>query len=214
MPFSKRNYKGGKRRLDSNAAKAGRGFSLPPRLCEYDAHMRVGRVLRFQQTTGGSYTITNKMLFGAAGVVSKTNVSCTAMFEAVKINRIQIWAVPSGANSITTIGVNWQGTDISSDKLVSDTSLSPSVAAYIDSRPPANSAAAFWADQAKEASTSFTLILPVSAVVIDLSLSLSLSELTPSVITTTSATAGQVYFLALDGPASNKITPVILQTTT
>lgn len=166
--------------------------------------------LRFQAnagTTGAS--ISNFDLSDACGIVAATTTTAYAVAQAVKVNRIRLWApaaYPSatkGASANCSIVFNSNSTNYTSQMEFSDTSVNVSEPAFIDCRPPKRSLAADWifghlasiaADQ-----TLFTVVCPEGSILeIDLVFVLCDGN-TMSSVTVAGATVGVMYYQPADG---------------
>jgi len=109
--------------------------------------------------------------------------------------------------------VEWIGSSNSPNREFSDTSVSVATPAMVSCSAPPQSLAAFW--QLASGNTALcTLVAPVGSI-IDVSLSLILLDddvSAPSVAVATGILS-YIYYLALDGPSTNRYTPVSLTTT-
>ncbi len=178
--------------------------------------------MRFTVNTfnNGGYTITPKSILGSLGTVCYVaNSNVRSIFTSFKVREVEIWApgIPSYTmNLITpsTVAIEWEASSqLSSTMTMSDTSNSVSVPAHVRARPPAGSAAAFW--NTSTASTLFNLYAPQGSIVdVDLELIQDVDNTNSSVTTITTGTIGNTYYLALDGPATNRIVPIIPYATT
>jgi hypothetical protein len=172
---------------------------------------------RFSVGSAGTYVITNSDVLLACGTIcTVTNSTVAAIFSSFRIRSIEVWGGfvgSSTANSPVTVACNWNGAPVFvANAEVSDTSVSAAYPAHIVARPPKNTNASFW--QTASTNSLFDLVVPTNAM-IDLEVDLIMSDNQDALVQTGLATAtlGTEYFLALDGPSSNELVPVSLNTT-
>lgn len=169
---------------------------------------------RFTSSSGTPTTINVNSLLGAAGTMcTVANTTVSTFFESVRVGRVQIWTPPAAQGSFATCSLEWFGGTSANNLEVSDTSISTATPAYISSRPPRLSLAAFW--QKPAALNLFQLTAPSGSIIdVDLELIMSDDETTPATTAVASGTLGIVYYLALDSANGTHIyTPVSLVTT-
>jgi hypothetical protein len=94
------------------------------------------------------------------------------MIDAFRIRAIDLYAVPE-IGTVTSVAIDWTGTNTQRSNRVSDTSLGISPA-HVHACPPANSWASMWVNQSS-ATTLFSFTVPVQGV-LDLSLDLVLVD--------------------------------------
>ncbi len=152
---------------------------------------------RFSATNSGGYSVTSDTLLNLY-LVATAATTTARLFQAVKLKRVQVWAQPPALGSAAvSVSLDWDsGTGVAAfggSWTVSDTTsgIEP---AYIDSRPPRQSVAAFWINNGQTTATLFTFSVPTGAI-IDLQVSCVLIDTeTPTAgQTTTGATVGRVY---------------------
>ncbi len=178
-------------------------FSNPPLAVKY----------RFQTdlSTESDFSITGLMLGQAFGAMNISATQAYPLFSNFKIKRMRVWSTPSNGSSVATITVKWSpnvtANALSSGLEYSDTTVSPSIPAFLDMVPPPGSNAAFWSPTNStvnifniESNTDFVLDLDVEVVLLD-------NNNTVSVITVSGATTGAVVYAPLDG-RSGVIFPV------
>jgi hypothetical protein len=124
-----------------------------------------------------------------------------------------MWCPVSAVGSTATCSVNWFSSNQSPNIEHSDTSVSSAFPAHLKSTPPPMSLASFWASVISGANL-FTLVCPTGTI-IDLVVDAILKddEASSDTINVATAVIGTMYYLSLDGPASNLLVPVSLVTT-
>jgi hypothetical protein len=193
-----------------------RNISLKPPRISSDPELH--HVYRFVCSPGAvnNVLVTGAGILGAVGTfTSATNSSVVPICNSFKIKRVRIWAPSSSASTISTISLEWAalsgGTLNQSGLQYSDTSMNPSVPAFLDLIPPKDSVAHFWNQ------TGNSALMNISCpqyTVIDLHVHAVMSDNTAAAsIVVATAALGFEYFLALDGPSTNNFVPVALQTT-
>jgi hypothetical protein len=173
------------------------------------------RFFAFQAFNGN---LTRAELLNLIVVADSTVTEGWRVFSGVKLNRVEIRAVSatSGAGSdtqILTTTVEWTSTyGPSSEVSDSGTPLHPPL---IITSPPPQSLASFWSLTGSNESDVIAILGVPQGAVMDIWVDAILQDgQTPVAITGfSSMTAGQVYALALDGRASNKLQPVSYTTT-
>lgn len=184
---------------------------------QFASNVSFGHTYRFVSTNATPTGVTVGSLLAAAGnVCTVSNSTVTSFFGSVKVNRIAMWAPPAAQGSSATASVNWIGAANSSNREVSDTTVSTAIPAHVNSRPPINSLASFWSNGSNAAATLFTLVAPPGTI-IDVSMSLILQDddAIDSIVDTAVATATftNTYYLSLDPNATHRYTPVSLTST-
>jgi len=203
-----------KTRLPSGL-KLGKGTSptvaLPPSL---NLSANVRHTARFKVTTTGSYLITNEMILASLGGIGSSTTSVASWASAFKMDSVTVWPSPSLSAEDST-SLSWSvGTAFQTPDEVLDLSLPEGVTVTRAIRfvPPKGSLAAFWLND--QTTTDVMLIKLVAGSVVDLNVNYRLSAaFGANSVTVATAVAGAVYYLALDGPSSNKVVPVSLPTT-
>jgi len=202
----------GRSAVRGKGQRSGRG-SLPPAL---ELTPRYTHTFRFTCTSTGSFTIQAIQLCGALGGICTTANSLVQTWtSSFRILGLKAWPAPS-SSSTSGIYVDWYFSDTD---LFPDTSKSTtvpegvSVTDAVSFRPPSKSTAGFWVNST--ATSSFTLfnISVVAGSVLDLTVQATLpvvNSTTSSLygLSVTTGTLGNVYYLSLDGPSSNKLPPV------
>jgi len=166
---------------------------------------------RFTSTTGGSINITDATILTAMGVSARTAVLGQAIFQALKIRKIEIWAPPASQGAAVTASIYWPPTagQAGMGREVSDTSVSVSEPAHVVSSPPRGSLAGFW--QYGAGNNLVALNAPPGSI-IDIWLAGVLLDgpATNAIVTATlvGATIGTIYYCCLD--SSTKATGVYI----
>jgi hypothetical protein len=183
----------------------------------FESNLRVRHRFRFQTPAGFNGVISSADIMAACGnICDVTNSSVIAIFDSFRIHTVEVWSSPAiamGAN--VTCSLEWLGTGQAPAIEVSDTSNSVTTPARLRCGPPRESNAAFWQTPRIASTNMFTLVSPYGTIV-DMVLDLVMADVvgaTPLLTNVTTATLGNIYYLALDGPASNQLRPVSLNTT-
>jgi len=184
---------------------------------QLSSNITFGHTYRFISTSSTATAVTPTSLLAAAGSVCyAVNANVISIFGSIKVNRIKIWTPVASQGANATCSVLWSGTvtPFNQDREISDTSVSVSKPAHIDTRPPAKSLAAFW--QTASTNNLFIVTAPTGSI-IDVSLSMVLQDedsgSAPATVAVASGTLGTQYYLSLDPNATHRYTPVSLNTT-
>jgi len=182
------------------------GFIRPP---PFQANFRVKHRYRFQATSAGnSILITRRDLLNL-NVVALTATTSARIFQSVKLNRVEMWAVAgSGTNDygIASVALNWLSS-FGPNTEVSNTGNAINTA-HVSGSPPRSSLASFWSSGgSSESEVLFSLTFTVGTIV-DVWVDAVLYDGggAPSV-TVAGATANFMYFLSLDRSSSNFLLP-------
>jgi hypothetical protein len=184
----------------------------PPQLQPYP---RTTHTLRFVATGAEvRQTISSNFIFNALGCLGVTSTSVQGLWGSLRVKRLRMWSpFLSDANYIS---VEWgsQGVGSAAAIVVSDNSVSDMAPSFIDTTPPVGALASFWQNAGENQSGLFLLTYPEYCVV-DLTVDAVMwnNNGTGSTSTVTSATLGDIYYLALDGPSQNTLVPQGLNTT-
>jgi hypothetical protein len=187
--------------------------SLPPRLM---CTPRVQHVFRFVSTGGSLLSVTCTELLGACGTIcTVANTTVSQLASSVRIKSITVWPSAS-ATSPQNCTLQWatQATDQTPDELV-DLSIPEGVllTRALVFRPPARSLAGYWNSSVISSTTLLSAAIPIGSV-LDLSVEFTVANVFAQLSQSVAAgVLGAIYYLALDGPASNKWTPVGVPTT-
>lgn len=202
--------------LALKSAKRSTKVSLPPIL---QTTVRTNHTFRFRVNSTCNLTpIGLGGVIGAMGVVGKTATSVVAIHTAARLKSIKVW-LPA-LSSANTFFIDWVGTviagitpDMSQETSVPD---GVTITGCITCKPPKGSLAREWLNAGTLSSLAqalFTINSPVGAI-IDLHVEGCISNtVATQTITVATAAVGTFYYLALDGPSSNKVIPQGLLTT-
>jgi hypothetical protein len=182
---------------------------LPPPL---NTTPDVRHVFRFVNTSASNQVISFDKVRGALGGIAVTSTSVQPWASSIRILRVTVWPAPN-ATAADTTELFWEsGT---SDQVPDETRVTTlpegvTVTRPVTFVPPPMSLASFWLSVA---ANIFAVRAPVGSV-IDVHLGFRLSNVFGAgPIVVSSATPGNVYYLALDGPGSNTYVPVGVPTT-
>ncbi len=186
----------------------------PPSLSTNIISRRVYRF--FIETTGltasnGSVTV-NDLINVAGAVVTVVNTTAVPIKNAVKINRITIWATSADVSSIVLTWGNLGSTFVTT-KQIADISLSSSVGPCVSAVPPANSLQRNWLTASNEVAFSISRNTSATAVsyIVDTDLShIQADDVAPTPFTVGSNALGTLKYPALNfsqASATNHIVP-------
>ncbi len=175
-------------------------------------------VIQFTSTSGSIAIVTAADLAGACGgMCTVSNSTFISWASSVRIHSVKVW--PGGNSPLstnTTAELNWNASSANAfqkDEL--KVQVLPSGIQETNCvvfKPPAKSLASDWF-ATNQAQNVFSLQCSIGSVIeLDISFTLTSTFAGPAV-TVGTATLGAVYYLALDGPATNKFPPVALPTT-
>jgi hypothetical protein len=169
---------------------------------------------RFYNTSAASVTISVLELIGALGGIG-TVVNSVVTHWTTSFRIVHLKVYPSVSTTIATNTVvewNFGLSGSTPDECISVVTPGGVIVAApcLVFKPPAKSLASDWMDVSISSTNIFNIFNLPNASVLDLTVETTLPVVfSASVLTSTVATAivGQPYYLALDGPASNKIIP-------
>jgi len=179
------------------------GGNKPPQLGNIIPHYI--KTYRYSMSSGSSILTTTKMIHGLGGIAT-ANVTLQPFVGSFRIHSIRIWA-PSASSALASCSVAWEGGLFGLTKTIEDASISVTTPAFVFTKPPTGSTAAFWQGFATN-NTLFTITTNVPNTIVDVKLSCILSDNSspPSTVVVVGATVGDVYFLGLDGlPVSTSL---------
>jgi hypothetical protein len=169
----------------------------PPQLPSYGITRDVR--LRFSQLAAGTTNITFQNLLDAIAVCTSTTTAAD-LFEAVRVNSVELWAL-AAIGTPATVTLSFDGTTAGAQgdqKTHTDTSMGIEPA-HVKAKPdPLTQAGQF---QASQASVAFILTVPAGTV-IDVSLTLRqpvIGEVNATQNVVVGGTAGQIFYRGLDG---------------
>jgi len=201
----------GSRRVSKGIRRG--GMALPP---EINLTPTLSHVYRFICATTTSATIQAIQLFGAlGGICSATNSVVSTWASSARIRKVVVWPSPSSSAGDSPF-IDWFFSDTS---LFPDESRSVSlpegvtVTEPLTFVPPRNSLCGMWVNSTATSTFSLFNLSITAGTIVDLhvDLTLGLTNSTSSSLyqlTVATGALGNVYYLALDGPGNNKITPV------
>lgn len=137
------------------------------------------------------------------------------LFETVRVDSVEIWAVPA-MGSTSTVSVEFNGLvagSVGDQKIHSDTSMGVQPA-HVIARPQAKSLASNF--QTSSATNAFLLNVPAGAIIdVMLSFRSTFGSTTTAQNAAVGATAGFLYLRGLDGvaKATSQLLPVLYSST-
>ena len=201
--------------LRTNGKPMGAMATLPPPI---EATPRVKKTFRFAVSTNGTYQTTLASLLGACGgTCTIANSKVQPWASSVRVRRLTVWP-PGGATGNYTF-IDWASSgsagfvpDTAKINIVPDGVVVSSALRFV---PPKGSLAGNWLNPVTLSTSSilFGGTYKIGSIV-DLDIEFTLSNVSEAGnITVAAATLGNIYYLALDGPSSNKIVPQGVPTT-
>jgi len=186
-------------------------ISLPP---PFQLNPKYSRTIRFL-TTSVAATVSVIELFGVlGGICTVANTTISLCASSLRIRELRIW--PSSASTGESVSVEWFST---LDSRTPDEDVARNipggimVTGCLAYRPPKKSLVGDWINVTATSSANlFNITVPSGCVVeVDLDWTMPLEYSTSSTLyqqTVTTGNLGNYYYLALDGPTSNKIVPI------
>lgn len=190
---------------------AATGRLQPPMLA---TNIRFRHRYRFDASADFSGTITFAEIAASMGTIGTvTNTTVTLLCNSLRILSVEMWAPPASQGAASTCSIDWYSTTNQPAFEFSDTTISTAVPSHVQCRPPPFSLAAFW-QPSNSGANAFTLVAPKNTI-IDLTLEGILidEDGLGDTLGVTTAVIGHPYYIALDGPSSNKLVPVSMVTT-
>jgi len=178
----------------------------------------VNHTYRFFCTATGTYSIYDSYIACALGTIAQTSTLCVSWASSLRIQSVHVWPASIGTSStpplntelLWGLGTSGQIRDEAINNLVPSGVTTDRVLVF---KPPAQSLSGDWI-QVTSSSNSLFNLTTCAGTVIDLRVSYTLcNTLVTASETVASASAGNVYYLALDGATSNKLVPIGLPTT-
>jgi hypothetical protein len=202
----KRARKGGKKKSSSP--------SLPP---PFNSTIKVSHVYRFRCATsviGAGVSIAD--IFGAiGGMVTTANSLLTSFASSFRLKKFVAW--PPQVAGADLVYINWSSAAAAGfveDKQIVDTLPDGiTVTRAMVARPPANSLLRDWIASAATPANVCYITCPAGAIIdmhVEFTVSNCLGTLQNTIAT---GLLGQVFYLALDGPSTNKLQPFGIPTT-
>jgi len=173
---------------------------------------------RFLATAGGGYTVSAANVLGAiGGIIDVVNGALICWAGSFKIIEITLYesaqSVASVSSGIVFIGSGNLG--YNKDDYWTNTTIPYDRPTVVRRRPPPKSLVGEWISTGVASLTNslFTIDCSIGSTV-DLVVDFTLLNLASAAsVTVATGTLGGTYYLALDGPGSNKLVPVGLPTT-
>jgi hypothetical protein len=172
-------------------------ISHPPQIPSYGITRDVR--IRFTQTAAGATNITFQNLLDTI-LVATTATTASDLFEAVRVNSVELWAI-AALGTPNTVSLIFDGTTLGAagdQKLHTDTSMGVEPA-HVKARPDRLTQVGQF--QASSASVAFIMNCPAGTV-IDVSMTFRqpvIGFAVSSQNVLVGATAGAVYYRGLDG---------------
>lgn len=170
------------------------------------------RTQRFQATSTLSVCNVSPetLCFSFGSMCTTTNSTITALWKAVRVRRVRMWA-PGSLTTTSTISCEWTSKAASvtgqSNVYVADTSVSSAYPAFLDTTPPKGSLASFW-NPSGDGTIVFNLLGPAETIVdvtVDLLMDVSANS-NPTIAGWSSVVQGAIYYAALDNAVSTTAT--------
>jgi len=209
--FSKK--KGGLRKAKGKSGMTKSG--LPP---ARDLVPTLKHKFQFKSSSAGSVSISILDLAGALGGFCTTaNSKVSAVCSSFRLISLTAWPC-SATSGIEDIYLDWNNAGAYTG-FVKDSSISRAIPLGMTQpgglifRPPKNSLASFWLSVGGLTGENLFAISFPNGALFDLEVEYTLPVVTSTVATlatatVTTGTLGNFYYLALDGPASNKLPPI------
>jgi len=195
-----------------NNQKRGEAFLGPPP-CVPTIVVRKHR-LQFQASAGSGLTDITIQCLADLLMVATGATSGVGMISNFKLRRIRMWGPPAATLVPVTVFCDWIGASTAGlfgkSNRITDTSMTASKAAYIDTKPPADSQIAQWLSSSASALALCRLAFPLNAIVEitwDFVVRDDTSQLTVGA-SPTAATAGVIYVRPLDRLTTNFLVPI------
>jgi len=188
--------------------------TIPP----WEASITVRHRYRFLPTSGINATnITISSIFGAIGTIGQVaNTSVASIASSFRIRRVTIYDSAQGTASVSS-EIFWaSATDVNSkDMVMSNSTIPYDRPSRVSSVPPRGTLSSFWWNSGATSTTPlFGITAAIGAIIeVDTEFTIANSIEGLAGIAVATATVGNIYYLALDGPASNKAVPVGVPTT-
>jgi len=187
--------------------------SLPPQL-NVTPTFRSTRI--FTATAAASVACTGSEIACALGTIChNTNVAVASFCSSFRIISITAWVAPSlSFDSFASVTFPNAVGNARDEEVVSATPTGVSVSRKLVFKPPAMSLAAEWISVPGYSSSTCAVINCSAGTIIYLDIESTfantISNITKGIA---SGVAGNVYYLALDGPTTNNLVPLGLPTT-
>jgi len=154
------------------------------------------------------------MIINALGVVGTVNNSTVvSVCTSFRIRSLKLWPPQNAGADAGFISWNDGNAFVKDDEKISSVPDGVTVTRPLVMRPPRLSTSAFW--QSTGVTTQMMTATPVAGSLIDLDVEYTMANAVAQTVTAglASVAVGTLYYLSLDGFASNKIVPVGLLST-
>lgn len=182
--------------------------SLPPQLMTSPS---VGHTYRFTNTSAAVLPISVGNILGACGVIGTvTNSTVATWASCFQLNKVTVWPASSStaAEVPELLWAAGESSQIADQALINSIPEGITNSSALVFKPPKKSLSEFWITSADSAAVMFRISCPIGSV-IDVSLKYRLSNAIANLgVTVATAVLGTVYYLPLDGPASNAYVPL------
>ncbi len=215
----KENYMGPSKLMVRSEGKAGGGaMSLPPVL-QATCYVRKRFRFRASSAVSGVSCTLNGFLGACGGICTVANTNLRTWASSFQIKKIVAWPPGGVSGSADMVFVDWSAAGNSnftpdSSKIVTIPD-GITVTKSLVFVPPTKSLAEFWYNPTNMSASGAIIALTCpSGTILDVILEFSLSNVNlGNNITIVAGSVGTVYYLALDGPSSNKLVPLGVPTT-
>jgi hypothetical protein len=218
------NRSRGRRRGLGSSTSRGSGQAMSLAVPPFNATFTAGKRLRFEASGAGTVPVTVQDLFDLFCMATSA-IAAYRLFSGVRVRKVQAWGPMPASLVPTTVALEWaNATNVAMsiggpNRIVSDTSMGATRAAFVSGRPPAGSLASFWLSGVTPSSgvspTVFTLNLP-SNTIVDLTLDFVLqndldgASQQPQAVSAAvaGASTGEIYLRKLDSNGAGLLVPV------
>ncbi len=206
-------------RTMGESKRASKGaMDLPPPLLPTCVVKHKFRFRCSSALAGQAITLAN-LLGSFGGICTVANSTIRTWCSSFRIRSISAWLPGGVTGGSNYCFVDWAASgnanfmpDIAKVYTVPD---GVTVTGHLDFKPPKESLAAFWFNTANLSTTAAVAGITCPAgTIFDLVVDFTLGNVSGGVnITVVAGSVGTIYYLALDGPSSNKLVPLGLPTT-
>lgn len=180
----------------------------PPQL---SVRIKSAKTFRLQASSAQvNVNLSTADIIGICGITASTAILGHAHASAIRVKRIQMWAVPtaSGPSAASICSMIWSANTNGLPTEVSDLSITSARCAHISTAPPKESLASFWQNANNALNLISGINLPIGGIM-DITVEfMKCDSETPQTYTLVGATAGNVYYKT----PSASLTIVSLQT--
>lgn len=185
-----------------------------PQITQIPVHRRT---IRYAAANAVSQTFNSRMLFGALGGIASGGFLVTPWVGALRIRKIDVYFTAQTAGLPVSSNINWVNNVAifgTRNRETVATTMSIGNVTHMQASPLRTEVAGMWLSSETNTTAVFQMTVPDGAIVdVEFEYTLYDNELAHTAIPITNlATVGFVYYLALDGPASNNLVPQALST--